>query len=142
MFFLALTSADGGRPNANSSPPFAAAAACRAGSCSSGSSCQWCAGCSQIWMPWCLALHSTKKKLEHDGGGTVLDVRHDNYQSHSTSTNPTTRHSIYSVVIGGFFYWTSLFCTNQASVQKCMSLKSMKKAKKAVCFAILGKSSC
>ncbi|XP_001657719.2 sodium-coupled monocarboxylate transporter 1 isoform X2 [Aedes aegypti] len=54
------------------------------------------------------------------------------------STNPTTRHSVYSVVIGGFFYWTSLFCTNQASVQKCMSLKSMKKAKKAVCFAILG----
>ncbi|XP_062552486.1 sodium-coupled monocarboxylate transporter 1 [Armigeres subalbatus] len=56
----------------------------------------------------------------------------------NTSTNPTTRHSVYSVVIGGFFYWTSLFCTNQASVQKCMSLKSMKKAKQAISFAILG----
>ncbi|XP_055607191.1 LOW QUALITY PROTEIN: sodium-coupled monocarboxylate transporter 1 [Uranotaenia lowii] len=56
----------------------------------------------------------------------------------NTSPNPTTRHSVFSVIIGGFFYWTSLFCTNQASVQKCMSLKSLKKAKVAVCLAILG----
>ncbi|XP_055626052.1 sodium-coupled monocarboxylate transporter 1 [Toxorhynchites rutilus septentrionalis] len=54
------------------------------------------------------------------------------------STNPTTRHSVYSVIIGGFFYWTSLFCTNQASVQKCMSLKSLKKANITICSAILG----
>ncbi|SPP84877.1 sodium-coupled monocarboxylate transporter 1 [Drosophila guanche] len=52
--------------------------------------------------------------------------------------NPTTRHTVWSVVIGGFFYWTSLFCTNQASVQKCMSLKSLKLAKIALGFAILG----
>lgn len=56
----------------------------------------------------------------------------------NTDANPTTRHSVYSVIIGGFFYWTSLFCTNQASVQKCMSLKSINKAKKAIYFAILG----
>ncbi|XP_058457015.1 sodium-coupled monocarboxylate transporter 1 [Malaya genurostris] len=54
------------------------------------------------------------------------------------STNPTTRHSVYSVVIGGFFYWTSLFCTNQAAVQKCMSLKSLDKAKKAIYLSIIG----
>ncbi|XP_055532452.1 sodium-coupled monocarboxylate transporter 1 isoform X2 [Wyeomyia smithii] len=54
------------------------------------------------------------------------------------STNPTTRHSVYSVIIGGFFYWTSLFCTNQAAVQKCMSLKSLKKAKTAIYLSILG----
>ncbi|ALC43380.1 CG5687 [Drosophila busckii] len=52
--------------------------------------------------------------------------------------NPTTRHTVWSVVIGGFFYWTSLFCTNQASVQKCMSLKSLKLAKIALGFAIIG----
>ncbi|XP_053689993.1 sodium-coupled monocarboxylate transporter 1 [Sabethes cyaneus] len=54
------------------------------------------------------------------------------------STNPTTRHSVYSVIIGGFFYWTSLFCTNQAAVQKCMSLKSQKKANTAIYLSILG----
>ncbi|XP_023301117.2 putative sodium-dependent multivitamin transporter [Lucilia cuprina] len=52
--------------------------------------------------------------------------------------DPTTRHTVWSVVIGGFFYWTSLFCTNQASVQKCMSLKSLRLAKIALGFAILG----
>ncbi|XP_065360632.1 putative sodium-dependent multivitamin transporter [Calliphora vicina] len=52
--------------------------------------------------------------------------------------DPTTRHTVWSVVIGGFFYWTSLFCTNQASVQKCMSLKSLKLAKIALGFAIMG----
>ncbi|KAL7731459.1 hypothetical protein ACLKA6_017277 [Drosophila palustris] len=52
--------------------------------------------------------------------------------------DPTTRHTVWSVVIGGFFYWTSLFCTNQASVQKCMSLKSLKLAKIALGFAIIG----
>ncbi|XP_034480541.1 sodium-coupled monocarboxylate transporter 1 [Drosophila innubila] len=52
--------------------------------------------------------------------------------------DPTVRHTVWSVVIGGFFYWTSLFCTNQASVQKCMSLKSLKLAKIALGFAIIG----
>ncbi|KAH8278221.1 hypothetical protein KR044_002558 [Drosophila immigrans] len=52
--------------------------------------------------------------------------------------DPTARHTVWSVVIGGFFYWTSLFCTNQASVQKCMSLKSLKLAKIALGFAIIG----
>jgi len=51
--------------------------------------------------------------------------------------DPTTRHTVWSVVIGGFFYWTSLFCTNQASVQKCMSLKSLRLAKIALGFAII-----
>ncbi|KAH8378913.1 hypothetical protein KR009_002053 [Drosophila setifemur] len=52
--------------------------------------------------------------------------------------DPTARHTVWSVVIGGFFYWTSLFCTNQASVQKCMSLKSLRLAKIALGFAIIG----
>ncbi|XP_055688291.1 sodium-coupled monocarboxylate transporter 2-like [Lutzomyia longipalpis] len=54
------------------------------------------------------------------------------------SVNPTTRHTVFSVVIGGFFYWTSMFCTNQASVQKCMSLKKLSRAKSAIYVAVLG----
>ena len=48
------------------------------------------------------------------------------------------RHSVWSVVIGGFFYWTSLFCTNQAAVQKCMSLRKLSRAKHALLLAVLG----
>ncbi|XP_031617957.1 sodium-coupled monocarboxylate transporter 1 [Contarinia nasturtii] len=52
--------------------------------------------------------------------------------------NPVTRHTVFSVVIGGFFYWVSLLCTNQASVQKCMSLRCEKKANKALTLSIIG----
>lgn len=108
----------------------------------------------QIWITvnWylslCAAMSCTRSKQnatiknqhdDDDGWCTTWQLPITPLLQRSTSTNPTTRHSIFSVVIGGFFYWTSLFCTNQASVQKCMSLKSMKKAKTAICFAILGK---
>ncbi|XP_058122991.1 sodium-coupled monocarboxylate transporter 1 [Anopheles ziemanni] len=63
---------------------------------------------------------------------------HDRIEFFNFDPNPTTRHTVWSVIIGGFFYWTSLFCTNQASVQKCMSLKSLKTAKRALYFSLLG----
>ncbi|KAH8250958.1 hypothetical protein KR026_000293 [Drosophila bipectinata] len=65
-------------------------------------------------------------------------AEHNRLEFFNMDPSPTTRHTVWSVVIGGFFYWTSLFCTNQASVQKCMSLKSLRLAKIALGFAIIG----
>ncbi|XP_016966687.1 sodium-coupled monocarboxylate transporter 1 [Drosophila biarmipes] len=65
-------------------------------------------------------------------------AKHNRLEFFNMDPSPTTRHTVWSVVIGGFFYWTSLFCTNQASVQKCMSLKSLRLAKIALGFAIIG----
>ncbi|XP_016934954.2 sodium-coupled monocarboxylate transporter 1 [Drosophila suzukii] len=65
-------------------------------------------------------------------------AEHNRLEFFNMDPDPTTRHTVWSVVIGGFFYWTSLFCTNQASVQKCMSLKSLRLAKIALGFAIIG----
>lgn len=45
---------------------------------------------------------------------------------------------MWSVVIGGFFYWTSLFCTNQAAVQKCLSLRKNSRANLALLLAVCG----
>lgn len=56
----------------------------------------------------------------------------------SFDPNPTTRHSVWSVVIGGFFYWGSLLCVNQATVQKAMSLRSLPKARIALTLSIFG----
>lgn len=56
----------------------------------------------------------------------------------SFDPNPKTRHTVFSVIIGGFFYWTSLLCVNQATVQKAMSLKSLTKAKIALTLSICG----
>lgn len=39
--------------------------------------------------------------------------------------DPTVRHSFWSVVIGGTIYWTTMFCSNQASVQKYLSVRSI-----------------
>lgn len=62
----------------------------------------------------------------------------DLFNCFSFDPNPITRHTVFSVVIGGFFYWVSLLCTNQASVQKCMSLRCETKANKALTMSIIG----
>lgn len=56
----------------------------------------------------------------------------------SFNPNPHVRHSVFSVIIGGFFYWTSLLCVNQATVQKAMSLKSLTKAKISLTLSVFG----
>lgn len=48
------------------------------------------------------------------------------------------RHSVFSVIIGGFFYWASLLCVNQATVQKAMSLKNLTKAKISLTLSVFG----
>lgn len=60
------------------------------------------------------------------------------FSSNSFDTNPTTRHTVFSVVIGGFFYWASLLCVNQSTVQKAMSLRNLTKAKIALTLSIVG----
>lgn len=43
--------------------------------------------------------------------------------------SPTVRHSFWSVVIGGTFYWLTMFCSNQASVQKYLSVETISQAR-------------
>lgn len=48
---------------------------------------------------------------------------------------------MFSVVIGGFFYWTSLLCVNQATVQKAMLSRNLGKAKIALTLSVFGLAS-
>lgn len=50
----------------------------------------------------------------------------------SLDPNPTTRHSLWSVVIGGSFYWLSMFCANQASIQKYLSVETLSQVRSAL----------
>lgn len=43
--------------------------------------------------------------------------------------SPTVRHSLWSVVLGGTFYWATMFCSNQASVQKYLSVETIGQAR-------------
>ncbi|XP_018569267.1 sodium-coupled monocarboxylate transporter 1-like isoform X2 [Anoplophora glabripennis] len=44
----------------------------------------------------------------------------------------TIRHSFWSVVVGGTFYWMTMFCSNQASIQKYLSVERISQVRKAL----------
>ncbi|XP_075214771.1 sodium-coupled monocarboxylate transporter 1-like isoform X2 [Lycorma delicatula] len=48
------------------------------------------------------------------------------------SLDPTVRHSVWSVVIGGTFYWATMFCSNQASIQKYLTVETIGQARRAL----------
>ncbi|KAI5633096.1 sodium:solute symporter family domain-containing protein [Phthorimaea operculella] len=52
--------------------------------------------------------------------------------------DPTVRHSFWSVVVGGTMYWTSMFCANQASVQKYLSVERIAQARVALWVSAVG----
>ena len=51
--------------------------------------------------------------------------------------SPTVRHSFWSVVVGGTFYWATMFCSNQASVQKYLSVETIGQVRTYVLHFIL-----
>lgn len=53
-------------------------------------------------------------------------------------TNPTVRHSFWSVLIGGTFYWMTMFCSNQASIQKYMSVENIGQVRTALWVSCAG----
>lgn len=52
--------------------------------------------------------------------------------------DPTVRHSFWSVVVGGTMYWTSMFCANQASVQKYLSVERISQVRIALWVSAIG----
>lgn len=48
------------------------------------------------------------------------------------NANPTIRHSFWSVVVGGTIYWMTMFCANQASIQKYLSVETISQARRSV----------
>ena len=43
--------------------------------------------------------------------------------------DPRLRHSVWNVVIGGSIFWCSVFGTNQAQVQRAISVRNVARAK-------------
>lgn len=57
-----------------------------------------------------------------------------NLSHHFTSfdLDPTTRHTWFSLVIGGGFTYLSLYAVNQTQVQRLLTVKSLKQSQKAM----------
>ncbi|GFN86214.1 sodium-coupled monocarboxylate transporter 1-like [Plakobranchus ocellatus] len=54
------------------------------------------------------------------------------------SPDPKTRHSVWSMIIGGWGFWLYLYGVNQAQVQRCMSCSSVRRAQIAVWINLPG----
>ena len=50
----------------------------------------------------------------------------------------TTRHTVWSMVIGGYFTWISVYGINQTQVQRYLTVPKMSMAKKAIYWNGLG----
>ena len=50
----------------------------------------------------------------------------------------TQRHTVWSLIIGGYFTWVSVYGINQTQVQRYISVKKRKTAEKAIWWNILG----
>lgn len=81
-------------------------------------------------------------KGNHDAGGSsrVFDV---NYQSgrielFNFDPDPRQRHTVWSLVIGGFFTWVSIYGINQTQVQRYLTVKKKSQAVKAIWLNVLG----
>ncbi|CAG5125867.1 unnamed protein product, partial [Candidula unifasciata] len=48
------------------------------------------------------------------------------------SLDPKTRHSVWSMVFGGWAFWMHLYGVNQAQVQRCLSCSTVRKAQIAM----------
>ncbi|KAL3876630.1 hypothetical protein ACJMK2_034448 [Sinanodonta woodiana] len=53
-------------------------------------------------------------------------------------TDPSTRHTVWNIIIGGGIHSCSVFGTNQAQIQRLLSVNSLRKAKLALWLNVLG----
>ncbi|CAL1274534.1 unnamed protein product [Larinioides sclopetarius] len=52
--------------------------------------------------------------------------------------DPTIRHTFWSLTIGGFFTWLSIYAVNQAMVQRSLTIPTLKKAKVVIWLNLPG----
>lgn len=48
----------------------------------------------------------------------------------SFDPNPLTRHTVWGLVVGGFFYWLQANAVNQTMMQRYLALPNLKAAKR------------
>ncbi|XP_013186433.2 sodium-coupled monocarboxylate transporter 1 [Amyelois transitella] len=64
--------------------------------------------------------------------------RTDRLHFFDMNPDPTVRHSFWSVVIGGTIYWLSMFCANQASIQKYLSVERIGQVRVSLWVSAIG----
>ncbi|XP_047527863.1 sodium-coupled monocarboxylate transporter 1 [Vanessa atalanta] len=77
---------------------------------------------------------------QEGGSDSIWDHarRTDRLHFFDMNPDPTVRHSFWSVVVGGTIYWISMFCANQASIQKYLSVERLSQARIALWVSAIG----
>ncbi|XP_066143288.1 sodium-coupled monocarboxylate transporter 1-like isoform X2 [Euwallacea fornicatus] len=75
--------------------------------------------------------------------GGVQEVWQRNQQGErieffNMNTDPTIRHSFWTVTIGNFFYWLASCSINQAMVQRCLAMPTLKSARITIGILLVG----
>ncbi|XP_017879892.1 sodium-coupled monocarboxylate transporter 1-like [Ceratina calcarata] len=77
-----------------------------------------------------------------DVGGWALVIRRNlesgRLEFPSSDWSPLTRHTIWSLVIGGFFHWLQISALNQNMIQRYLSLPTLKSARRALWTFTIG----
>ncbi|XP_031774875.1 sodium-coupled monocarboxylate transporter 1 [Apis florea] len=77
-----------------------------------------------------------------DVGGLSLVIRRNlesgRIELPTTDWSPLTRHTIWSLVIGGFFHWLQISVINQNMIQRYLALPTLKSARRALWIFIVG----
>jgi len=81
-------------------------------------------------------------KGNYDAGGASV-VFDRNYQSgrvelFNFKADMRNRHTVWSLIIGGFFTWVSVYGINQTQVQRYLTVKKSSQAVKAIWLNVLG----
>ena len=60
----------------------------------------------------------------------LFDTRNNGFISQSFDTDPTTRHTVWTMIVGGYFTWISVYGINQTQVQRYLTVKEKRQAVK------------
>ncbi|XP_022118462.1 sodium-coupled monocarboxylate transporter 1-like [Pieris rapae] len=74
------------------------------------------------------------------GVGEVMRINEegDRLEFFNMDPNPTIRHTFWTTVIGNYFSWLASCSVNQAMVQRCLALPSLKKARITILIMAVG----
>lgn len=93
-----------------------------------------------ISMIGALVLVAVKGSMDIGGASEVFKQAWDSNRIEAPDFNPdpTVRHTIWSQLIGGVFYWTQTNAVSQNMIQRYLALPTLKAGRRALWIFILG----
>ena len=86
----------------------------------------------EVWMKW---IKKTLSTSQHYSAETTTKSESEMQKASFESinmcvpcTNQTCRHTVWSLIIGGFFTWVSVYGINQTQVQRYLTVKKRSQA--------------